>query len=99
MRSFSKYKETVFTQEPTSTPPPYTQEDDVARMAKQIVQAYDGKPSGEMLRSILAQAEASKRAGTLSNQEIDAFYEQFAPMLDARQQKMLQSVVEKLKRI
>ena len=35
----------------------------------------------EIAKRILAEAEKSKRAGTLSNQEIDAFYQSFAPML------------------
>jgi hypothetical protein len=47
----------------------------------------------------MAQAEAGKRAGTLTNEDIDAFYLQFSPMLSEGQQKMLKSVVEKLKRM
>ena len=97
MKSFSKYS----AQEKAQGEPPksYTQEDDVVRLSKQIAEAYDGKPSADMLRSIMAQAEAGKRAGTLTNEDIDAFYLQFSPMLSEGQQKMLKSVVEKLKRI
>ena len=36
----------------------------------------------DMLKSILAQAEQSKRAGTLSNEELENFYQTFSPMLD-----------------
>ena len=98
MKSFSKYTQEEKTpkQEPMKS---YTQEDEVARLTKQIAEAYDGKPSGEVLRSILAQAEAGKRAGTLTNADIDAFYAQFSPMLEEGQNRMLQSVVERLKRI
>ena len=53
----------------------------------------------DMLRSILSEAEKSKRAGTLSNEEIEAFYQNFAPMLDATQKKKLHSVVERLKQL
>ncbi|MBQ9117744.1 MAG: hypothetical protein IJY11_00885 [Clostridia bacterium] len=95
MKSFSKYTQTQREEIPKS----YTQEDDVAKLTKMIAEAYDGKPSADVLKSILKQAEASKRAGTLTNADIDAFYEQFSPLVDDRQRKMLQTVVEKLKRI
>jgi hypothetical protein len=52
-----------------------------------------------MLRNILAEAEKSKRAGTLSNAEIESFYQTFSPMLDSAQRKRLRAVVDKLKEI
>ena len=48
---------------------------------------------------VLSEAEKSKRAGTLSNEEIDGFYEQFSPLLDNAKRRQLKSVVERLKRI
>ena len=93
MKKFSQYST------PKESPKGYTQEEDVAKIGKQIAEAYDGKPSVEMLKSVLSQAEESKRKGTLTNEDIDDFYSQFAPLLDEKQRKMLQSVVEKLKRI
>ena len=68
-------------------------------LAQQIAAAYDGKSNAQMLKSVLAEAEKSKRAGTLSNAEIDAFYNAFAPMLDGAQRKKLSAIVEKLKKI
>ena len=68
-------------------------------LMKKMASAYDGRSSADIWRNILSEAEKSKRAGTLSNQEIDAFYQSFAPMLDSSQRKKLQSVVEKLKKI
>lgn len=68
-------------------------------LAQKLMQAYSGKSDAEMWRGILAEAEKSKRAGTLSNEEIDAFYQSFAPMLDGSQRKMLKSVVERLKKL
>ena len=68
-------------------------------LTKKMAQAYNGKSNGEMMRSILSEAEKSKRAGTLSNEEIDAFYSSFAPMLNATQRKKLQAIVERLKGI
>ena len=93
MRSFknySKQQETGNTNAETATP-----ED----LAKQIASAYHGKSNADMLKGILLEAERSKRAGTLSNEEIESFYQNFAPMLDTVQRKKLRTIVEKLKQI
>ena len=68
-------------------------------LTKKIASAYNGKSNADMMRSILAEAERSKRAGTLSNEEIENFYQAFSPMLDATQRKRLRAVVERLKKI
>ena len=94
MRKFSK---SVTPEE--EMPKGYTEEDEVSRLTRQIAEAYNGKPSIDMLKSIVKEAEKSKRAGTLTNEDIDAFYAQFAPLLDDGQRKMLQMVVQKLKKI
>ena len=92
MKKFSQYAG-------EQVPKAYTEEDDVARLTEKIAKAYDGKPSMDMLKEILKEAEESKRKGTLTNEDIDDFYAQFAPLLDDSQQKMLRIVVDKLKRI
>ena len=71
----------------------------VEELTKKIVSAYAGKSGGEVWTEILKEAERSKRAGTLSNEELDAFYGQFAPLLDREQKKRLAEVVERLKKI
>lgn len=68
-------------------------------LAKKALAAYNGKSEGTVLLEILRQAEAGKRAGTLTNADIDEFYRQFSPMLEADQRKKLQSVLERLKKI
>ncbi|MBQ5929918.1 MAG: hypothetical protein IIX02_03905 [Clostridia bacterium] len=68
-------------------------------LAKRIARTYNGKSNASMLQNILAEAEKSKRAGTLSNAEIEAFYQSFAPMLDATQKRRLRAVVDRLKEI
>ncbi len=68
-------------------------------LTKKIASAYHGKSNADMLHSILAEAEKSKRAGTLSNEEIENFYQTFSPMLDSAQRKRLRTVVDKLKKI
>lgn len=68
-------------------------------LTKRIAAAYNGKSNAAMLKNILAEAEKSKRAGTLSNEEIENFYQSFAPMLDGFQRRTLRSVVDRLKEI
>ncbi len=95
MKSFRQFDgesktETASTTEQTAT---------AEQLTRKIAAAYHGKSSAEMLRNILAEAEKSKRAGTLSNAEIENFYNAFSPMLDSTQKKRLRAVVEKLKNI
>ena len=68
-------------------------------LTKKIASAYHGKSNMDIFKSILAEAERGKRAGTLSNEEIEAFYQNFAPMLDGMQRRRLRAVVDKLKEI
>ena len=68
-------------------------------LTKKIASAYNGRSNADMLRSILTEAEKSKRAGTLSNEEIENFYQRFAPMLSGVQKKQLRIVVERLKNL
>ena len=70
-----------------------------SELTKRLASAWNGKNSREMLAEILAEAEKSKRQGTLTNEEIDEFYKQFSTFLSASEKRMLSSVVEKLKRI
>ena len=91
MKSFKDYSKT------TQTP----QEENLTaeELTERLTSAYEGKSDLEMLKNILQEAEKSKRAGTLTNAEIESFYEAFSPMLDAFQRKTLRMVVDKLKEI
>ena len=68
-------------------------------LAREIAMQYNGKSNADMLKQILSEAEKSKRAGTLSNEEIEVFYQNFSPMLDGVQRKRLRAVVDRLKEI
>lgn len=68
-------------------------------LTRRIASAYHGKSNADMFRNILAEAERSKRAGTLTNEEIENFYRTFSPMLDSAQKKKLRAVVERIKSI
>ena len=68
-------------------------------LAERLAKAYNGKSNMTMMKNILDEAEKSKRAGTLSNEEIENFYQSFAPMLSPPQRKQLRVIIEKLKSI
>lgn len=74
-----------------------TGQTDWEKEAKKIASSYNGRGEGEMMRDIFARAAEGKKNGTLTNEQIDAFYKQFAPMLDGAKRKKLQKLVEQLK--
>ena len=90
MKSFKEYAPADMEKEKTAT---------AEDLTKQIARAYNGKSNADMLKNILEEAEKRKRAGTLSNEEIEAFYQSFSPMLDGLQRKRLRAVVDRLKEI
>ena len=98
MRSFKNYTkeaETVAREREALSEEGATAEE----LTKKIAAAYNGKSNMEMLKNILLEAEKSKRAGTLSNEEIETFYQSFAPMLDGFQRRKLREIVDRLKSI
>ena len=90
MKSFKEYGSNSVDKEQTAN---------AEDLAKQIAKAYNGKSNADMLKNILAEAEKSKRAGTLSNEEIESFYQSFSPMLDGIQRRRLRAIVDRLKDI
>ena len=77
----------------------FTGSDDLPDEAKRVMEEYAGKGEGEIMRAIYDRAVEGKRNSTLTNEQIDAFYAQFAPMLDGSRRKKLQKLVEQLKRM
>lgn len=73
--------------------------DSAINMATNIARAMNGKNERQILAAILAEAERGKRAGTLSNDDIDRFYNALAPTLDGVKKRKLKEVVERLKSI
>lgn len=67
----------------------------VSRIAKN----FDGKGEKDLLRAIFKEAEKNKRAGTLSNAEIDGFVAILSPALDDKKRRYLKKIAEELKRI
>ena len=58
---------------------------------------YSGRSEGEILKAIYARAVQGKRDGTLTNEQIDAFYDRFSPLLDGIKRKRLKKLVDELK--
>ena len=77
---------------------PKTQEEWIEE-AQKVANGVKGKSENDILKTIYARAAEGKRNGTLTNEEIDAFYRQFSPMLDHAKRKRLQKLVEELKKM
>ena len=76
-----------------------TQKTDVFELAKNLAGKFDGKNTTDLVKAIYKEAEKGKRAGTLTNAEIDNFAMTLSPFLDDKQRKYLKKVVEELKKI
>lgn len=74
-------------------------EQQAINLAATLAKAFAGKSEGEILSTIIAEAEQGKRDGTLTNKDIDNFYNALAPLLDGFKRRKLQQIVAKLKAI
>lgn len=72
-------------------------ESDLEREIAETAKKYNGKNESELIGDIFARAREGKRNGTLTNEQIDAFYAQISPMLDHAKRKKLQKLVSQLK--
>lgn len=71
--------------------------DEFMKQAASAAARYNGKNESELVGEIFSRAAEGKKKGTLTNADIDAFYQQIAPMLDGAKRKKLQKLIEKLK--
>ena len=72
---------------------------DVQDTANTIARAFEGKGEADILRAIYQEAERGRKAGTLTDAELDNFYRAVAPMLDGAKRKKLDQIVKKLKKM
>lgn len=79
--------------------PKKKEDEEWLKEADEVLRAYRGKSDTEILKAIYARAVEGKRNGTLTNAQIDSFYEQFSPMLDGMRKRKLKKLVEELKRM
>ncbi|MBR7186252.1 MAG: hypothetical protein IKD43_02025 [Clostridia bacterium] len=78
---------------------PKKSDEDWMNEAESVLKAYQGKSEAEILKAIYARAVEGKRNGTLTNEQIDAFYAQFSPMVDGFKRRRLKQLVEQLKKM
>jgi hypothetical protein len=71
--------------------------DNTINLAQTLAKAFNGKSEGQILQTIIAQAEQGKRNGTLTNDDLDNFYKTLAPLLDGFKRKKLAQIIHKLK--
>ena len=71
---------------------------DLISMITSIARSYDGKNEDELLRAIYIEAERNRKAGTLSDSDIDNFTTMLSPILDDKKRKKLYDIANKLKR-
>lgn len=67
--------------------------------AEALMREYAGRSETELVRAIYARAAEGKRAGTLTNEQIDAFAAQISALLDPPKRKQLEKLVSKLKNL
>ena len=68
-------------------------------LAKAVTRAMNGKSEGQLLHTIISEAERGKREGRLTNADLDNFYNMVAPTVDGFKRKKLKEVISKLKEI
>ena len=59
----------------------------------------NGKSETQILHTILTEAERGKREGTLTNADLDNFYNALSPLLDGMKKRKLREVIMRLKNI
>ena len=69
------------------------------RLVKSVAESMKGKSQSDIMRAVIEEAERGKRAGTLTNADLDNFYNLLAPTLDGFRRQKLKSIVARLKRI
>ncbi|MDE7167943.1 MAG: hypothetical protein K2O28_03740 [Clostridia bacterium] len=68
-------------------------------LAKVLTKAMAGKNEGQILHTIISEAERGKREGTLTNADLDNFYNALAPFVDGFKRRKLKEVIVRLKSI
>lgn len=66
-------------------------------LLKRVASKYEGASEGELISAIMQEARRAKERGELSEKEIENFVNSIYPMLNAKQRKQLNEVVQKIK--
>lgn len=97
MKDFKSY--TPEEDKNTNNTPQAQEMNDTVQLAKAVSKAMNGKSQGQLLSTIIAEAERGKRNGTLTNADLDNFYNALAPLVDGFKRKKLKEVITQLKNI
>lgn len=65
---------------------------------KNVSSRYEGASESEMLKAIISEAEKSRANGTLTDKDLDSFFNMLSPMLNSGQVKRLEKIIAKLKK-
>ena len=76
-----------------------TSYNNTVELAKVLTKAMAGKNEGQILHTIISEAERGKREGTLTNADLDNFYNALAPFVDGFKRRKLKEVITRLKGI
>ncbi len=69
------------------------------KLVKDVASSMKGKSQSEIFSAVIAEAERGKRAGTLTNADLDNFYNLMAPSLDGFKRQKLKGIIARLKNI
>ena len=72
---------------------------DLYDLVKNLSARFDGKSQNDLLKAIYDEALKGKKNGTLTNEQIDNFKKILYPLLDEKKRKILEKVVEEIKKI
>ena len=64
---------------------------------RKTAERYSGKSDAELLGEIAKAANQERRDGTFSNEKLDAFADNLAPMLSAEQKERLAQAIRMIK--
>lgn len=92
MQDFGKFSEEMKNK-------PKNENGSLYEQAVNIAKSFDGKNQTELLAAVYKEAERGKRAGTLTNAEIDNFVAVLSPILDRKKRGYLYKIAEELKKI
>lgn len=96
MKDFKSYKPE---ENNNGQKPQDTNVEQTVNLAAAMAKAFNGKSEGQIWQTILEQAEQGKRNGTLTNADLDNFYNALAPLVDGFKKQKLRSIITKLKSI
>ncbi len=72
---------------------------DLFNLVNSLARSFDGKSQNELISAVYQEAKKGKMNGTLTNADIDRFSAMLSPMLDDKKRKVLNKIVNELKKI